>query len=244
MFFTGLFGLAQAALGKREEAYAYAERLEALLSELPTGALPTAPITTCLALIAISFGDRERAANLYPVLKAFSGQHHWFLVDRVLGLLATLLKDWDKAAMYLSAAKETAERAGLRPELARTLLAHADFEVARGGKGSVMRATDFIKQALSLFETLHMTASATHTSSKLRKLPLRSSSHQYLPDDLTRSEARVLQLVTRGMSNRQIGRDLGISEKTVANHLSHIFAKTASENRAAATAFAIRHGLD
>ena len=92
MFFTGLFGLAQAALGKREEAYAYASRLEALLSELPTGALPTAPITTCLALIALSFGDRERAASLYPVLKAFGGQYHWFLVDRVLGLLATLLK--------------------------------------------------------------------------------------------------------------------------------------------------------
>ena len=36
---------------------------------------------------------------------------------------------------------------------------------------------------------------------------------------------------------------LGISEKTVANHLSHIFTKTQSENRAAATAFALRAGL-
>ena len=133
MFFTGLFGLAQVALGKREEAYAYAARLEALLSELPTGALPTAPITTCLALMAISLGDRERAANLYPVLKAFRGQYHWFLVDRVLGLLATRLHDWDRALMYLSAAKETAQRASpssrIGPHAAR----------ARGLRGGTRR---------------------------------------------------------------------------------------------------------
>jgi DNA-binding NarL/FixJ family response regulator len=46
-----------------------------------------------------------------------------------------------------------------------------------------------------------------------------------------------------GKSNRQIAQELGLSEKTVANHLTHIFNKTNSENRAAATAFAIRHRL-
>jgi len=64
-----------------------------------------------------------------------------------------------------------------------------------------------------------------------------------LPVGLTQSEAKVLQLVAEGKSNRQIAEELGISEKTVANHLSHIFGKTASENRAAAAAFAIRHKL-
>jgi DNA-binding CsgD family transcriptional regulator/predicted ATPase len=243
MFFTGLFGLAQVALGKKEEAYAYAGRLEALLSELPTGTLPTAPIMTCLALMALSVGDREQAAKLYPILKAFRGQHHWFLVDRALGLLATLLKDWDMAAMYLVSAKNIALRAGLRPELARTLLAYADFEVERGGQGSITRATDSLQQALTLFEKLKMTAAATHVRHRLRTLSQRSLALQFLPADLTKSEAKVLQIVTMGKSNRQIARELGISEKTVANHLTHIFAKTKSENRAAAAAFAIRHGL-
>ena len=54
----------------------------------------------------------------------------------------------------------------------------------------------------------------------------------------------MLQLVVQGMTNRQIAQDLALSEKTVANHLTHIFNKTTSENRAAAAAFAIRHGLD
>ncbi len=66
---------------------------------------------------------------------------------------------------------------------------------------------------------------------------------QSLPADLTASEAKVLQLVVEGKSNRQIAQELGLSEKTVANHLTHVFNKTNSENRAAAAAFAIRHRL-
>jgi DNA-binding CsgD family transcriptional regulator len=66
---------------------------------------------------------------------------------------------------------------------------------------------------------------------------------QTLPANLSRREAEVLQLVARSKSNRQIARELMLSESTVANHLSHIFAKTRSENRVAATTFAIRHNL-
>ena len=64
-----------------------------------------------------------------------------------------------------------------------------------------------------------------------------------LPANLTQREVAVLKLVTCGKSNSQIAQELVISEKTVINHLTHIFNKTNSENRAAATAFAIRHGL-
>ncbi len=64
-----------------------------------------------------------------------------------------------------------------------------------------------------------------------------------LPASLTEREVRVLRLVAAGMSNRQIAEELHLSEKTVANHLTHIFNKILCENRAAAAAFAIRHGL-
>jgi predicted ATPase/DNA-binding CsgD family transcriptional regulator len=60
---------------------------------------------------------------------------------------------------------------------------------------------------------------------------------------LTAREVEVLRLVVRGMTNMQIAQELVLSEKTVATHLSHIFNKTNSENRAGAVAFAIRHGL-
>ena len=58
-----------------------------------------------------------------------------------------------------------------------------------------------------------------------------------------RHPERFAALVAAGMSNRQIAQELALSESTVAKHLTSIFNKTASENRAAAAAFAIRHDL-
>jgi DNA-binding NarL/FixJ family response regulator len=63
------------------------------------------------------------------------------------------------------------------------------------------------------------------------------------PAGLSQREVEVLRLVAAGKSNRQIAQALTLSEKTVANHLTHIFNKTGVDNRAAATAFAMRHNL-
>ena len=63
------------------------------------------------------------------------------------------------------------------------------------------------------------------------------------PAGLTAREVEVLRLVARGLTSGEIALELKIREKTVAHHLTHIFNKTNSENRAAAAAFAIRHGL-
>jgi DNA-binding CsgD family transcriptional regulator/tetratricopeptide (TPR) repeat protein len=245
MFQTGLPGLIQVAKGKREEAHACMIELEALLSELPKDKLPIRPIMVCLALLAVALRDQEQAAKFYPELLAMSGQHYWFLVDRVLGEVATLLGDWEKASMHLSTAEAIAQRENLRPELARILLAQANCEVARGDPGSLARAPHLLKRALHLFERLSMTEAASRVRNQLRIVSLQPSSTPplTLPARLTRSEARVLRLVVQGKSSRQIAEELGISEKTVTNHLSHIFEKTGSENRAAATAFAIRNGL-
>ena len=64
-----------------------------------------------------------------------------------------------------------------------------------------------------------------------------------LPAGLSEREVEVLRLVAAGHSNRKIAEQLVLSEKTVANHLTNIFIKTGTDNRAAATAFAVRHGL-
>jgi DNA-binding NarL/FixJ family response regulator len=60
---------------------------------------------------------------------------------------------------------------------------------------------------------------------------------------LTTREVGVLKLVARGMTNRAIAGKLGISEKTVARHLSNIFNKLDLSSRAAATAYAYQHEL-
>ena len=56
-------------------------------------------------------------------------------------------------------------------------------------------------------------------------------------------EREVLTLVAAGKTNRAIGTQLFISEKTVARHVSNIFTKLSLSSRAQATAYAYRHGL-
>lgn len=63
------------------------------------------------------------------------------------------------------------------------------------------------------------------------------------PAGLTRREVEVLALVARGRTNRQIARDLGVAPKTVGGHIEHIYAKAHLSTRAAATLFAVEHGI-
>jgi DNA-binding CsgD family transcriptional regulator len=60
---------------------------------------------------------------------------------------------------------------------------------------------------------------------------------------LTDREQEVLSLVAGGETNRQIAAALGISEHTVARHLSNIFDKLGVTSRTAASAFAHKHKL-
>ncbi|MFI9359639.1 response regulator transcription factor [Kitasatospora sp. NPDC053057] len=61
--------------------------------------------------------------------------------------------------------------------------------------------------------------------------------------DLTAREAEVLDLVARGYDNRRIARELVVAEKTVRNHVTHIFEKLHVATRAEAVARARDMGL-
>jgi DNA-binding NarL/FixJ family response regulator len=60
---------------------------------------------------------------------------------------------------------------------------------------------------------------------------------------LTTRETEVLVHVARGLTNREVAAQLFISDKTVARHLSNVFAKLDLASRAAATAWAYEHGV-
>ncbi|MEO6712743.1 MAG: LuxR C-terminal-related transcriptional regulator [Mycobacteriales bacterium] len=63
------------------------------------------------------------------------------------------------------------------------------------------------------------------------------------PRGLTGREVEVLRLLASGRTNRAIATELGLSEKTVARHVSNTFAKVGVPSRAAATAYAYENGL-
>jgi two-component system response regulator DevR len=58
--------------------------------------------------------------------------------------------------------------------------------------------------------------------------------------DLTPQEHRILDLMAEGMTNRQIGDDMHLAEKTVKNYVSNVLAKLGLERRAQAAAYMAR----
>jgi HD-GYP domain-containing protein (c-di-GMP phosphodiesterase class II) len=63
------------------------------------------------------------------------------------------------------------------------------------------------------------------------------------PGGLTNREVDVLKLLARGCTNHQIARQLGLSPKTVSNHVEHAYTKLGVSSRAAATLYVTQHGL-
>lgn len=63
------------------------------------------------------------------------------------------------------------------------------------------------------------------------------------PAGLSERETQVIALLARGLSNKQIARQFGLSPRTIQTHVQHIFQKTGIRTRAAAALFAVEHGL-
>lgn len=76
-------------------------------------------------------------------------------------------------------------------------------------------------------------AAAGHAS-KVRRSPTA---------ELTDREVEVLQLVADGCSNAEVAERLVISRRTAEHHVQHIYTKLGVSSRAAATLFAVEHGL-
>jgi DNA-binding CsgD family transcriptional regulator len=61
--------------------------------------------------------------------------------------------------------------------------------------------------------------------------------------ELTGRELEILRLLAAGRTNREIARELVISERTVDRHVSNLFSKLDVQSRSAATAYAYEHEL-
>ncbi len=80
-------------------------------------------------------------------------------------------------------------------------------------------------------------------ASKLLKQVSRPGEPEQELEPLTPREEEVLQLLAQGLQNKEIARQLVISERTVKFHVSSILAKLDAGNRTEAVAIAAQHGL-
>jgi two-component system, NarL family, response regulator DevR len=71
----------------------------------------------------------------------------------------------------------------------------------------------------------------------------RTPTHLPYTNQLSPRETDIIRLIAQGLSNRDIGQRLVLSEKTVKNHVSRIFSKLHFTARSQAAVHAIRNGL-
>jgi DNA-binding NarL/FixJ family response regulator len=236
-WYHGLLAHAYHVAGDLAAAERAAAETAEIVMSLPELAMPRAPSLAQLGLVAVRASDLPSVRRWYAELRPYSGQHHWVLMDRPLGMLAAALGDLTSANRYLSAALETAIRGGIGPERALTL-----FELGKlGARANRSDAPVLLTEAIELLGKFDMRAALNEAEGALATL--NGDKPAVYPHGLTEREVAVLALVAQGLTNREIGDHLGISDKTVTNHLTHIFTKANLDNRSSAVAFAFRHGL-
>ena len=243
IWYAGLAAMIDASMDHGDEARASLGELEQLLESMPVGSMPTSEPFAHMTEAALTLGDRDRLDRYYHKLSAFEGQFHDMSVDRQLGQIETLRGDFAAAEAHLRAAEAMARRAGMIWEIARVLEAQADLALARGGADAVQTAKERLSEAVVALGPAFNPGEHRRLQQRLDALLPSAPLKRSYPAGLSAREAEVLALVATGMSNRDIAEHLFISEKTVINHLTHIFTKIGVENRAAAAAFAVRHQL-
>jgi DNA-binding NarL/FixJ family response regulator len=106
--------------------------------------------------------------------------------------------------------------------------------LAAGARGYILKgaSADEITAALRTVAAGGAVFGAGVASRLLARTPARLRASVPLPDDdLTAREREVLDLLADGASNRHIARSLGISLKTVQNHVSRILDKLQAADR-------------
>ena len=236
-WYLGELGLAYLALGKLSQGQRCILELGWAVAELEAGSLPTAPGLADLVELSLGIGDMNSAAEYAEALRAFEGRMFLSLVDNVLGRFELARGNLRAAGSYLDRAERDARRAGLKPYLLSTLA--LQMELATRSEEGAAETPRQLPEALGLCRELGLEGRAGTLAAQFGA----GTRSGKLPAGLSPREVEVLRLISSGKSNREIARELFLSEKTVENHVTSILNKTDCMNRAAATAFAVRHGL-
>lgn len=114
-----------------------------------------------------------------------------------------------------------------------------------GGRGYILKDADpdTMLRAIRAVANGESLLGPTIAQKVMRQFAGMDRAQRPLVDDLTDREVEVLKLVAEGLGNKDIGRRLSISEKTVKNHINNILSKLHLYDRTQATLYAIRTGL-
>ena len=114
-----------------------------------------------------------------------------------------------------------------------------------GGRGYILKDSDPETMLRAIRAVAHGESllGPTIAQKALRQFSALPGKQAPLVDELTPRELEVLTLIAEGLCNKEIARELTISEKTVKNHINNIFTKLHLYDRTQAMLYAIRKGL-
>ena len=142
---------------------------------------------------------------------------------RCRGLVAAARGDLAAATIHLQEAVDLHQAAGDPFGRARALLAHGVVLLRVRQKRAARLA---LEASLAAFESLEAVSWA-----KVARFELGRISGRTRIEGLSPSELRVVELVVAGRTNREIAAELFLGERTVASHLTHVYAKLGIRSR-------------
>jgi DNA-binding CsgD family transcriptional regulator/tetratricopeptide (TPR) repeat protein len=193
-----------------------------------------------IMLAASDLGEARRAAEeLCALAEDFGVEPLGAMAQHAKGAVALAEGDARGAIDPLRRAQEVWQRVGAPYLGARIRLVVARAFKALGDEDGAALELDAAKKVFVELGAAPDVAAAEALSAPARPEAGRGRGAH----GLSARELEVLLLVASGKTNKVIARELFVSEKTVDRHVSNILAKLDVPSRAAATAWACRHGL-
>jgi DNA-binding NarL/FixJ family response regulator len=228
-------GLALLRLAQGRAATASAS-IRAALTAVTSDRLARARLCAAQVEIALAAGEHETAARACDELVQTASTYG------SSGLEAAALQA--RGAVLLTGGRPEAALPTLRTACRRWQELDAPYHAARvrlllAGAYQALDDSDAAMRELDAAEAAFGRLGASLDAGRIPALRGRPA----LPGGLTGREAEVLALVAAGRTNREIAAALVLSHKTVARHLSNIFAKIDVTSRTQAAAYAYEHGL-
>jgi DNA-binding CsgD family transcriptional regulator len=223
-----------AELGRVPEAAALYRSLGPVAGWRPTPHATLAAYALGIG-VAVALDDLDDVAQLRELIAAHRGRHiasgagavaYTGPVELWLGIAGRHLGLFDEAAADLEQAVRTCAINGAKGYHAEALYELATTLASREEGRDLARARSLV-------------ADAARRATELGMAPLASKSAQLIEQlnverplsPLTPREHEVAELVTKGLTSRQIAERLYLSERTVQNHVQHILTKLDLSNR-------------
>ena len=222
-----VLGLVALAKGDRSAAVAQFENAEQRADSLGWREPSVRWWTGDHAELLLELGRVEEAVRLIDAWEEDAARVHreWVLahVTRCRGLVAAASGDVEQALALLRQAVDEHERVGDPFGRARALLG---LGVVRRRARQKRPARLAIEEALETFELVGAAQWVDRTRAELGRIGGRRPA-----EGLTAAERRVAALVAAGRTNKEVAAALFLSERTVASHLTHVYAKLGVRSR-------------